>query len=417
MPSNSLSPRRCSFCSRVLDESGQGRWKYCKPPRDCADKARVLQVEKNLERFNAKIPDKKAWQRAHKVLQRRGLTRRDFLATLLVAGALEAWPESRSAREERAWETLRNIRASVAVGEDGFIDDEVAALQNLVPQIANYNSGFAKQLDGHCEAIRRDLGGPTFNRAIKLANNSTRKWAHQGEYLHIAVSLLIEANLRRIQINLGDEPPSSAELREVKRLAHGAYTIAEGLCWRSSQQRLLSKLVRHQAMRWESRIVTVHAREPEKAKPEIEILRRLSYELEAEGFDASRVWIDTLAEEVSYFALLEDFKSAEARLDELRDRAQKLPSNSPYNQLSLLRTEIELLLAKGNETKAIALISVYIAGWLEHPNVQQKHAILSWAKRLGKKCPPVPEFSGDRRPVRMTGILPFFYFDDRFASF
>jgi hypothetical protein len=417
MPSNLLRPRRCSICSRVLDEPGRGRWKYCKPPRDCADKARIHQVEKYLEKFYGKIPDKKAWQRAHKLLQRHGLTRRNFLATLLVSSALEAWPESRSAREERAWETLRNIRASVAVGEDSFLDDEVVALQSLVGQIDNHNSSFAKQLDGHCEAIRRDLGGPTFMRAIKLAENSTHKWTEQGEYLQAAVSMLIEANLRRIQINRGDEPPSSADLRKVKQLAHRAYTIAEGLCWRLSQQRLLSKLVRHQAMRWESRIVTVHAKEPEKAKPEIATLRRLSYELEAEGFDASRVWIDTLAEEVSYFAMLEDFQSAEARLDELRDRAQKLPSNSPYNQLSLLRTEIELLLAKGNESKAIALISVYIAGWLEHPNVQQKHAILSWAKRLGKKCPPVPEFSGDRRPVRMTGILPFFYFDDRFALF
>jgi hypothetical protein len=387
MPSNSLSPRRCSFCSRVLEEPGQGRWMYCKPPRDCADKARIAQVEKNFEKFYAKIPDKKAWQRSHKILQRHGLTRRDFLATLLGSSALEAWPESRSAREECAWETLQNIRASVAVGKDTFLDHEVAALQNLVPQIATHNSGFARRLDGHCEAIRRDLGGPTFNRAIKLAENSTRKWAHQGEYLQTAVSMLIETNLRRIQVNLGDEPPSSAELRKVKRLAHRAYTIAEGLCWRSSQQRLLSKLVRHQAMRWESRIVTVHAREPEKAKPEIETLRRLSYELEAEGFDASRVWIDTLAEEVSYFTLREDFKSAEARLYELQNRARKLPSNSPYNQLSLLRTEIELLFAEGNDNKAIALIGVYIAGWLEHPNVQQKHAILSWKKRLGKKCP------------------------------
>src|SRR5262249_13238313 len=143
---------------------------------DCSRKGRLAQVGEATERFYAKIPDRKAWWRARKILQRQGISRRDFLTTVLAAASLAHWPVAKIEREELAWRTLHNIRTSVAEGDDALIRGEVSALEALILQIKGPNDRFAEFLQTHCETIRRDLGALTFGQALKQAQRVSQKW-------------------------------------------------------------------------------------------------------------------------------------------------------------------------------------------------------------------------------------------------
>lgn len=414
----------CKSCNIYIENPGHGRSAYCKQKKNetqsvCARIGETKRRAKAREKFQAKLPDNKAYERCQKAVKHTGLkfTRGKQVPGLMASPVevpLETALRHPSELEEYALHTLRNLRESLVLGEEVRI--ERSKLQELVFCLSKENEVFARWLDAHYEGILRDVGGPTFQQAHKRARLVTEKWWIQADYLQAAIALLTEATLWRAFITNNDDSPNGSDLRKVKRWAHAADLLAEVYC-RNRNPRLV-KLVRHQAVRTQVRVVAIYAQQPKQASQEMELLRRLTQELDEEGFETYRVQAETLEEEVAYHIMLGDFEKAEEHLKQLDNLWEAIPFNSPYSHLSRLRIKIELLLAQKalKNEEAIEHIKSYLAIWQEHPTSHHHRVLKRWQQQLGEKCPPVPEGSETGRRIYSTGLLPFSYFEGGFAA-
>jgi len=403
--------RYCRMCGKEIPiNPGRGRYAYCPPPALCAFEGRREQVREAVKRFNDGVPAdvKNASRNAYRFIRRQGLDRREFLtgsAALFLGVQLETWPVTRTAQYEKAAKTLDKLRQALLAGDRDVVTHGVLTLQGL---LGGDNSRFAFRVQTHCEELLRDAGevgdwstgGPDSEKVFKIVENRAMviedRWAREGNWLNLVWALLTRASLYR----------QRKRERVAMDLLKGAEYILKGLS--SNMNHEIVNLLLHQTLSWRLRLGAFYLQEidPDEAKQDFARLYELA---DASGSPITR--IVTARDEGAFWAPLYEVAQSKSILEEARSRFRSLPVDSAIADLSLRRSEIELLLNL-KQGEAINQVREYERTWHKNPTATQLGAL----RTLVAKCHLSPIGTADRPRIYSTPILAEIWMDGRLTT-
>lgn len=375
----------------VPQHSGPGR------PRSYCDEHRWLATARNERRFYARLLrkhgiDEREYHRDRKFRSTHGLTRRQF-GGVSIPGLAALTSTSRTEGEEDIYKQYLEIRKAWLIGYPAALAKD--ATENLQQALHRYGSPFFQLLSTFCDELLADIGG-VFSEVEQHAQQAIDFYGEHDDQLRLVFAILRKTNLHRSQI--ASDPYRS--YRAALGLAKGAFHIARVHSRKHDTREAMLAL--QQAAWWNHRLA-LHAGEPECAEDTLRLVQKLAGEI---GTDAAR-W-ESRRTELDHFTLLGKFGEAEESLQEASKHLGRLPGYSPLHlRLSLVRREVDFLLAQEQRSRAQDRLKEYLEDALLYPNTYLFQIWQRWQRDF-----PHLVWSPDFTTSYVEGSLATFYLHD-----
>jgi hypothetical protein len=374
---------RCPECGQPL-AGGRGGVGYCPPPKTCRENARRKQIQDGNNRHKLRYPrgeERLKHERAWRAEQAQGISRRQLGKLFLIVAPASIY--TNTLQHAEAFAELQTIQNALVNNQRKAAD---LGARQIRARLEGDNSACAHRIRAHCAHVLRDVGGPDFRQVESQARLSEKEWATQKDYVHVSWAMLCRAQLYKQQ----------GRLRDSMDLIDDVFAILEGSCCDADSSSVA--LVRHQALRWRTRILAIDQRELDRARPFMKLLRQVTTEI-----PSLSTHLQTLTEDIGYRSHWRQFDKAELCLQEAKQLAAG--DSIPYYSVahtSLLRSEIGLRLAEGRRTAAVGLVEEHFTVWKCNPNAHQLRSLQGIREACGL---PLIRVHGTISTY-CTGILP-----------
>jgi len=409
---------RCFYCRRDLQPGRRGRPAtnpaHCPWPSECARKALKQQWSDAADRYRSSIKallgeeqDFRLFRRTTTWIYRHPeISRRYFLggvSGIILSCLIENSPASPGVREEHDFQLLAQARDTFARGDRA---GAAALATSLAALAGSRESGAARRLELGCQELLIDCGErateTNYRGAFDNLENRYKAlicgWLELRDFFRAAAAFMLLANHYSNDILF-----NAAQYAHARDLLAAARHFLDFVPKSDRRRTMLLHQIHVRQLG-----LALDAGSESQQEKILAGLRDL-----AERIGTDRVCLETCKAEISYYLSLAKYREAYATkahdsLQILKLILKRLPAHPAWTHFGLLRPEIEILLATGQQERALPLISDYIDAWRNHyPGFYQLEVL---------RCYPDVQLPKPAPHIFMEAVVPYLYLEDDLAA-